>query len=103
MGQVLHWLDGIVSGDWYENIGVQGFELFKGCLGSAEFSDVFLFDVEVFADILNSHYFRVVDCDLFGSCEDEIFGDFDSKLNEVIFTPEMPWMKTLRAMSLPWA
>ena len=59
--------------------------------------------VEVAADVFDCHCVRVVYGDLFGSSEDEVLGDFDSELGNMVDTPVIPWTKTRRDMSLPCA
>ena len=46
--------------------------------------------VEVAADVFNCHCVCVIYGDLFRSSEDEVLGDFDSKLGNMVETPVIP-------------
>lgn len=85
------------------NARVKVFQLIERGLRTGHFSHVFRAAVEISADLFDGDCAIVEDGDLFGSGEDEIFGDLYSELCECKCTPEMPWMKTRMAMSLPCA
>jgi hypothetical protein len=59
--------------------------------------------VEVTPDICDGYDVGIIDGDLFGSGQNEVFGNFDAQLDKEGDTPVIPWMKTLRAMSFPCA
>jgi hypothetical protein len=46
--------------------------------------------VEVAADVFNCHCVCVIYGDLFRSSEDEVLGDFDSELGNMVDTPVIP-------------
>lgn len=72
------------------NAGVEIFQFVEGGFSAGDFSNVFGAAVEVPANFFGGDLAIVEDGDLFGSCKDEILGDFYSKLYDMVGTPEMP-------------
>jgi len=73
-----------------EHVGVQIFQLRQGGLCARYFAYMLGATVEIATDVLNGHEGGVVDGDLLGSCQDEVFSDLDAELNMSCVTPVTP-------------
>lgn len=92
---------GVICCDRDLDVGVESLKLIEGSLGPVHLADVLRPNVEVLARILDCHNARVVESHLLGASEDQVLGHLDSELHDETSTPEIPWIKTLRAISLP--
>lgn len=87
----LHKFDAIVCCGVDCAAWVEFFQLSQTCFSSGGISNLIGAAVEISSYVFDRDNGLIKECDLFGACENEIFGDFDRKLSfKYIYTPVSP-------------